>query len=252
MIGIMAAMPEEIDRLVAEMGPAAETISAGMRTYHRGRLWGTPAVLVFSRWGKVSAATTSTHLISDLKVTRILFSGVAGAVDPDLRIGDVVIAKELYQHDMDARPLFQRHEIPLLNMMAFPTNIELREALTRASRRFLMDQINSEIPEPVRTRFKIISPKAIVKDIASGDKFFASKKEISALRDRMPVACVEMEGAAVAQVCYEHSVPLGVIRTVSDAADEGAPIEFSAFVREVASVYSHGIIKNFLQDQGSG
>src|ERR1700736_1845137 len=108
MMGIMSAMPEEIDLLIAEMGSQAETISHGRRTYHRGLLWGIPVTLVFSRWGKVAAATTSTHLISALGVKEILFSGVAGAVDPQLRIGDVIVADHLYQHDMDARPLFQR------------------------------------------------------------------------------------------------------------------------------------------------
>src|SRR5438309_652032 len=109
-IGIMSAMREEIDSLLAEMTDV-EVVEAGMRTYHRGRLWGAPAVLVFSRWGKVAAATTTTYLIEHFGVDRILFTGVAGGIDDALHVGDVVVASRLYQHDMDARPLRERFEI---------------------------------------------------------------------------------------------------------------------------------------------
>ena len=108
MLGIMSAMPEEIDLLIGEMGGDVKTTSQGMRTYHTGLLWDAPVTLVFSRWGKVAAATTSTHLISAFHVREIIFTGVAGSADPKLRVGDVVIANNFYQHDMDARPLFEK------------------------------------------------------------------------------------------------------------------------------------------------
>lgn len=249
MVGVMSAMPEEIDLLIAEMGSEAETISRGMRTYHQGVLWGTPVTLVFSRWGKVSAATTSTHLISEFDVEEIIFSGVSGATDPVLRIGDVVVAKDLYQHDMDARPLFERHEIPLLKMSAFPSDERSRNELVSAARSFLNAELGSVIEASVRTKFRITDPKVVVADIASGDKFFANKEDVEELRSRLPVSCVEMEGAAVAQVCYEHAIPLGVIRTISDTADGAAPIDFLEFIKHVAAVYSRGIIKNFLTNR---
>ena len=81
-IGIMAAMQEEIDRLLKELPAGSEVVNDGRRTYHSGHLWGTPVVIVFSRWGKVAAATTATDLISDFCVTEILFTGVAGAAQP--------------------------------------------------------------------------------------------------------------------------------------------------------------------------
>ena len=111
-IGIMSAMREEIASLVMDLGTADEALHTGMRTYHRGCLWGIPVVLVFSRWGKVAAASTVTHLIAQFGVDEIIFTGVAGAVDPALNVGDVVIAGQLFQHDMDARPLYSRHELP--------------------------------------------------------------------------------------------------------------------------------------------
>src|SRR5262245_56128979 len=121
-IGILAAMQEEIDTLLKALPADSKVIDDGRRTYHLGHLWGTPVVVVFSRWGKVAAATTATHLIADFSVAEILFTGVAGAAQPGLNVGDVVVGARLWQHDMDARPLFPRHEIPLLGRTSFATD----------------------------------------------------------------------------------------------------------------------------------
>ena len=251
MLGIMSAMLEEIDLLITEMGSKIRTHSQGMRTYYSGFLWDTPVTLVFSRWGKVSAATTSTHLISAFRVKQIIFSGVAGSADPELGIGDVVIADNLFQHDMDARPLFKRYEIPLLNISAFPADHLLRDELLKASQLFFDSDFESVVEASPRRKFGIRVPKVVQGNIGSGDKFFANKGEITDLRRRLPIACVEMEGAAVAQVCYEHSVPVGVIRTISDSADEVAPTDFLQFLKSVAAIYSRGIIKNFVTARGT-
>jgi adenosylhomocysteine nucleosidase len=96
-IGIMAAMQEEIDALLKELPADAEVVDDGRRTYHSGCVWGTPVVVVFSRWGKVAAATTATHLISDFGVAEILFTGVAGAAQSGLRVGDIVVGARLCQ-----------------------------------------------------------------------------------------------------------------------------------------------------------
>ena len=246
MIGIMTAMIEEISLLVAGLSDVSEVVERGMRTYHKGTLWGMPVVLVFSRWGKVSAATTVTHLLCEFGVTELIFTGVAGAVDPLLRIGDVVVADSLVQHDMDARPLYRRHEIPLLNKENFETDDSLRGELIGAAYAYLHKDLESSIPETLRSRFGIHHPRVVAGHIASGDKFFARKTDVNALRQRLAVACVEMEGAAVAQVCFEHATKFGVVRTISDSANETASIDFPAFVGEVAAVYSQGIIRRFL------
>ena len=248
-IGVMSAMREEIESLLPELeGARAE--ESGMRTYHSGRLWGAPAVLVFSRWGKVAAATTATHLITRLGADRVVFTGVAGAVAPGVRPGDVVVADRLVQHDMDARPLFERHEIPLLGVREFRTDPTLRAAAAAAARDFLAQDLSASVPAEVLAEFHIRAPKVVKGEVASGDRFFADRAELDRLRQMLPRAlCVEMEGAAVAQVCHEYGVPCAIVRTISDAADESAGEAFPRFVERVATAYSHGILRRML-DRG--
>lgn len=246
-IGIMSAMREELSSLVIELGTEDDAVHSGMRIYHRGRLWGVPVVLVFSRWGKVAAASTATQLITNFGVDEIIFTGVAGAVDPELDVGDVVVAEHLFHHDLDARPFYLRHEIPLLEMTTLETDPRHRQLAVEAARDFLERDLHAYVPPELLAEFHITQPKLVEEDIASGDKFFAREEDLDELRGRLPtVACVEMEGAAVAQVCFEHGVPFVVIRTISDSANEAAPVDFATFVERVASAYSYGILRNML------
>jgi adenosylhomocysteine nucleosidase len=241
-IGILGAMPEEVAQLVEELGATRRTHERGGRAYHQGRLFGRDAVVVFSRWGKVAAAATATHLLIEHGVQELLFTGVAGGADPSLRVGDVVVASGLVQHDMDASPLFPRHEVPLLGVARFGVPQALQQRALEAARAWLAR------PEALAPEFGVTAPRAVAGEVASGDKFFAHAGELQALRARLPdVACVEMEGAAVAQVAYEYGVPLTVIRTLSDAADEAAPVDFLRFVQAVASRASHGIVRELLE-----
>jgi adenosylhomocysteine nucleosidase len=248
-MGIMAAMREEIDTLLKELPADSEVVNDGRRTYHSGHLWGTPVIVVFSRWGKVAAATTATHLISDFGVDEILFTGVGGAARPGLKVGDVVVGARLWQHDMDARPLFPRHEIPLLGCSSFASDERGRHHLLHAAETFLRHDLPTAASAVTRAAFHIQAAKAVEGDIASGDKFFADRAELAKLRLRLPtVAAVDMESAAVAQVCHEYSVPFTVVRTISDAANESAAHDFPRFLRQVASTYSHGILKRLFDD----
>lgn len=239
-IGLIGAMREELQAVV-DLIEEVEEVSKGMRTYYIGKLHGLNVVAVLSRSGKVAAATTVCTLLMDFQVDEIIFTGVAGAVDRDLDIGDVVIGERLVQHDVDARPVMARYEIPLLGETFFVSDPKRRDQARRASERFLVHTL----PTVLKDRFDIPSPKVVLGDIASGDQFFSAEQNVLALGRELPsVKCVEMEGAAVAQVCYEYGVPFTVIRTISDAANEDAPTNFMAFIEEVASLYAHDIIKN--------
>jgi adenosylhomocysteine nucleosidase len=247
LIGIMSAMDEEINKLVSALDPLEEESTEGGRTYYKGKLWGRSVVLVFSRWGKVAAATTATCLIAKYKVKQIVFTGVAGGIDEKLRVGDIVIGNQLYQHDMDARPLFKQFEIPLLKMSNLSADAALIIRAREAAIKFFRTDIQNIISPQVLQEFNISKPNVMEGAIASGDKFFNSRESCENLRNCLPDAiCVEMEGAAVAQVCYEYNLPFVVIRTISDSGDEQSHVDFVKFIDLVASNYSFGILQNFL------
>lgn len=230
-IGIMGAMPQEIDGIISLM-QNRKTIESGMRVFHTGELNGKKVVAVFSRWGKVAAATTVTTLINKFQISKLIFTGVAGALQPHLNIGDFVIAKRLIQHDVDARPLFKQNEIPLIGKTYFNCDNGLLLNVEKA----IVSVINQgkshrHLEEKIA--------KVFFGDIASGDQFFSSSKQKESVLSILPDAlCVEMEGAAVAQVCYEYQIPFVVVRIISDAADDNAVADFELFVSEVVENYT--------------
>lgn len=248
MIAIMGAMPEEVSGLVAAMQNVHAT-EAGMRTYYKGQLFGHDAVVVFSRWGKVAAATTALHLLHQYPVQQLIFTGVAGAVQPQLAIGDVVVGHKLYQHDMDARPLMQQFEIPLLGKTFFETDTRHRQQVYNATQNLLgQNKLVQQIGSNQLLQYGIQQPTVHIGDIASGDKFFNTTQHKNQLLQHLPhVLCVEMEGAAVAQVCYEYGVPFSIVRIISDVADDNSHIDFPAFVKSVASHYSVAIVEELLK-----
>ena len=247
MLAIISAMQDEITAIVESLGEVTVR-TLGHRQYQAGTFEDTPVVVVFSGWGKVAAAATTTQLIASYDVTDIVFTGVAGAVRHGLSIGDVVVGSELVQHDLDASPIFPRYEVPLLGKARLPTDAELRARLHAAALEFVRQDLAVAVPQSSRDWFRISSPQVVEGVIASGDQFIDSAEEIAALRRRLPdVACVEMEGAAVAQVCDEYSMPFAIVRTISDAADESAPHDFPRFSREISGRYSLGILARFVQ-----
>ncbi|HSY45309.1 MAG TPA: 5'-methylthioadenosine/adenosylhomocysteine nucleosidase [Steroidobacteraceae bacterium] len=249
MLAIVSAMHEEI-ACVLESLQGVQTQDFGQRRFHAGRFAQVEAVAVFSRYGKVAAAATVTQLLAAYPVSELVFSGVAGGVRRGLAIGDVVVASGLLQHDMDASPIFPRYEVPLLGKAVFGTDQGLSERLMSAAREFLAEDLPGHVARAEREFFHIDAPQVIHGLIASGDKFFSNAAEAQALRQRLPqVCCVEMEGAAVAQVCDEYSIPFAVLRTISDSADENSVHDFPRFARGIAAHYSAGILARFVANR---
>jgi len=245
-IGIISAMQEEIQALHSFI-KNEKIIKKGMREYYDGILFGQPIVMVFSRWGKVASATTTTQLINDFEVDEIIFTGVAGSIHENINIGDIIIGKNLYQHDMDASPLIEKFEIPLLRKKYFETNALNRSVLLKASQLFLAE-MSKYISKSEVIAYHIKDPKIFIEDIASGDLFISTDAQIKTIKTDLPnVACVEMEGAAVAQVCYEYEIPFSIIRTISDKADDNQHIEFQKFAKDIASNYALGILKKYFE-----
>jgi len=247
-LGIMAALPQELGDLVARMREAGDvqTVTLGQREYHVGEAHGVRVVVTLARIGKVAAAATASALIHVFEADAIVFTGVAGGVHRDVRVGDIVIADALLQHDLDASPLFPRYEVPLLDRARFDSDGALSDALAAAAHAFVETEAAA-----LAERFAVVAPRVHRGLVVSGDRFIASHDEVSALRDALPDAlAVEMEGAALAQVCFEHGVPCAVVRTISDTADAAAPVSFAEFLAAIAGTYSSGVLGRFLQARG--
>ncbi|HEY8051170.1 MAG TPA: 5'-methylthioadenosine/adenosylhomocysteine nucleosidase [Ramlibacter sp.] len=225
---IVSAMHEELHSVLALM-PDEHKVIAGGRDFYDGHLHGREVVAVLSRIGKVAAATTATLLIERFGVGRIVFTGVAGGLAPGVQRGDVVIADAFLQHDLDASPIFPKYEVPLYGTDRFETDRALTDELARAVARAL--------PGTRAHRGLVVS----------GDRFVATTAESRALQSALPHAlAVEMEGAAIAQVCRDFGVPFAAVRTISDRADDAAHGDFVSFIREVASRHSAAIVAALL------
>ena len=249
-IGILSAMLEEILLLSSNIKDKQIT-TIGNRDYISGTLEGQNVVAAFSRWGKVAAAQTATTLITKFEAEKIIFTGVAGAAAPELEIGDVVIGKMLLQHDMDASaiPAFKKFEIPLLGITHFTADPDLARLALESAREYLAAIRSQSISHSALDEYNIHSPTAYHGTIASGDLFIADSKKIASLRNEIEgLLCIEMEGAAVAQVCHEHHIPFVVIRAISDKADSNAMHDFPNFVKNIVSHYSEGIVRGMLKN----
>lgn len=224
MLALLSAMAEECDAILAAI-EAPVAIERAKRTFVRGLLQGTPVLAGFSRWGKTAAATTAAIACGELGATSVLFTGVAGAIAPGIAQGDVVIASHVAYHDLDARPLFARGEIPLLGVTRIETDSAMRARLTRAA-----------------------TGRVHVGLVATGDQFISDPARAAAIREALPDAlCVEMEGAAIAQVCFEHGVPFALARIISDDASHAAPLDFQRFLVERAAPEGLALVRAFLR-----
>jgi len=193
-----------------------------------GTLNGREVVVAWTGVGKVNAAMTTTLLIEHFKPEHIIFTGIAGAVNPELQPGDIVIAERTAHHDMGTvwpEGLFSKGvKSPLdgfENPVFFYADEELVKIARRAAERVDLGQIRLLTGE--RT------PRIITGVVVTGDAFIASADKCKELRKRLEADAVEMEGAAVAQICYQRRISHLVIRSISDNADEGAVLDKQTF-----------------------
>lgn len=244
MIAIVAAMREELAALLAAVHAPGEPVRVAGRTLHTGTLGGHDVVVVLSGIGKVAAAQTATIMLQRFAVDAVVLVGTAGGLADDVATGDVVVARELLQHDLDARPLFPRWEVPLSGRARYPTDHALSTAVREAARAVLAAPPGgSPAGQAPGTR----GPRVHEGLVVSGDVFVADADAAERLRADLPEAlAVEMEGAAVAQVCTDHEVPFAVVRAVSDRADAAAPVDFAWFVQHVAARLAHDVVHAML------
>lgn len=230
-VAVVGAMREEIAAIRPCLADVRVERRAG-RDFEFGRLGERELVLVRCGIGKVAAATTAAVLLDAFDVQALLFTGVAGGLGAGVRVGDIVVARSLLQHDMDASPLFPRWEVPLTGCTRFAADDGWTDRLARACRGLGATSehaAQSTVHEGL---------------VVSGDRFVSTRAESDALRALLPDAlAVEMEGAAVAQVCRDFARPFAIVRTISDRADDAAHGDFQRFVREIAAPYSRDIVR---------
>ncbi|SNR91097.1 adenosylhomocysteine nucleosidase [Anaerovirgula multivorans] len=226
-VGIIGAMDEEIEILKEEMN-IKEIVSMANMDFYIGELNQRNIVLVRCGIGKVNAAVCTQILIGQLDVSCIINTGVAGAVNQELEVLDVVISSDVQQHDFDVTGFgYKVGEIPRMETSIFKADEVLVSKAYEAAKKVLQSQ-------------KVLQGK-----IVSGDIFVSSPELKNKLESVFQGYCTEMEGAAIGHTCFLNSIPFVIIRTMSDKADGSAHNNFNEFVKE-ASNHSKDIVIHML------
>ncbi len=239
-IAILSALPEELNHLVADQLAGdldrPEQISLATETAWRGTLGGHDVVVALSGMGKVAAALVATSLIETTRPRALVFSGVAGGLDPALDVGDVVIAERVVQHDtgvLTDRGLqrYQPSHLPFIN----PTD-EFGSQCDAGLVALAVDAAHAlELdPLPPAAGGRGHAPRITTGVVATGDVFVNGDETRRRLRDELGADVVEMEGGAVAQVADTLGVPHLIVRAVADKADDDSNIDFNQFTAHVA------------------
>lgn len=226
LIGVMGAMDVELEMIHQDM-LIEQVDTIAQRIFTVGTLYDIPCITVRAGIGKVNAAMTSEMLIREYGVDAIVFTGVAGGIDPDLHIGDIVISERVVHHDLGE---IQPDSFVVWDTIGYIADSALVEFTMQA----VMKTIFKPIPPEMREGRNLL-PRVKLGIVATGDQFIASETKRQWIEQSLHAACVEMEGAAVAQVCTVHDVPFVIIRSLSDLANEEADIDFESFVHYAAA-----------------
>lgn len=237
--GILMGEEQGVSYLLEQMTISNKQIF-GNRVFYEGELENQSIVVAFSKWGKVASALTTTTMILKYSVDSILFVGTAGGLSPSLEQSDIVIGQSCFQHDMDARPIFPRYEVPLTGRKSFDSDPQLIQLISsRLGDFFNQEDVFSHLPPQITS-----IPQYKVGNIATGDQFIRTEEMRNEIQNNLPdILCVEMEGAAVGQVCYSYQCPFIIVRSISDSANEQADIDFQTYVTEVIPYYSYLIVR---------
>lgn len=236
---ILGAFGKEVTMLEDMLTDANDQRIEGMR-FVTGKLKDKPVVVAWTGIGKVNAAMTTTLLIEHFRPRQVIFTGIAGGINPELAPGDIVIAAETAHHDMGVLTpdgFYNRGAMNPIdgwrNPVFLPADKRLLKLAEKAAKQVTLAKIKTSVGER--------SPKIIKGIVVTGDVFVASPAKCAELREQLKADAVEMEGAAVAQICYQQRVPHIVIRSISDKADEKAR-EDSMIFQQMAAKNSAALI----------
>ena len=209
-VGVMGAMPEEIEPILERLEKVQAHDIADNR-YYTAMYRSLDLVVAYSKIGKVFSSLTAATMIEKFGVRKLLFSGVAGAINPDLHIGDLIAATKLCQHDLDITAFGHPYGYVPEGKVYIETSPKLLAIAHEAAAQ-----------TDVQLRHGII---------ATGDQFVADEARKQWIGDTFQADALEMEGAAVAVVCDAMRVPFFILRAISDAADMDAGFDFDAFLQ---------------------
>lgn len=228
MIGIIGAMDEEVEQIVAAMCVEKTESKAGMN-FSCGKLSGKDVVIVRSGIGKVNAAACTQILCDDFNVDAVINTGIAGSLDAKIDIGDIVLSTDVLHHDMDATGFgYKLGQIPRMDTLSFVADKNMVELAKKCCEEVL-PEIN-----------------VFVGRIVSGDQFISDKDVKMRIKSNFDGMCTEMEGAAIAQTAYINNVPFLIIRAISDKADDSATMDYPTFEAQ-AIKNSVALLKDFIE-----
>ncbi len=214
-LGIIGAMDIEVTALKEKMKNTAISAVAGMEIYE-GTLEDLPVAVVKCGVGKVNAAMCAQILISCFDVTHLVNTGIAGSLDSKLDIGDLLVSRDVMQHDFDCCHFgYAPGQVPGLDVVAFPADADMLTLAVVAA--------ESVYPGHVK-----------IGRVASGDQFVCSKEKKENIIAVTGAMCTEMEGAAIAQTAYRNAVPFVILRAISDKADDSAEMDYPTFEKLAA------------------
>lgn len=229
MIGIIGAMEVEVNNLKACMEDVSITKKAAMEFY-KGKLCGKDVVVVRSGIGKVNAGICTQILVDLFDVSTVINTGIAGSLNADINIGDIVLSTDTLQHDMDATGFgYEPGVIPQMEKSIFVADEKLRK-------------IAKECCERENDDIRVFEGRVV-----SGDQFISDKEKKKYLVDNFAGYCTEMEGAAIAQAAYLNNIPFLIIRAISDKADDSATEDYPTFEKK-AVMHSVRLVKAMIRE----
>lgn len=227
-LGIIGAMDEEVDILVDVMN-VRETVEKASLKFYKGTIEDKDVVLVRCGIGKVNSALCAQILISEFEVDGVVNTGVAGALNENLDVFDIVISTDAIQYDFDTTVFgHKKGEIPRMESSTFVADEKLIDLAYNSSK------------EEVKNH-KILKGRVV-----TGDRFISSKELKDELVSEFNAYCGEMEGASIAHVCALNKIPFVIIRAMSDKADGSADVTYEEFVKD-AAINSKDIVINMIK-----